>query len=132
MGSELLRRTSFQRDKAGLTCGSPSKRSGYSNGSNHAEIDEQVELEFHRGRVVVLGERKEGREGGNAPFISQTKWLKKGRRFTVTDAGENQPKTEDRSSLPLLFPSIAWAIHSDGALCARGGTRVRSLFKYAL
>lgn len=42
----------FQRDEVWLTCSSPSICSGRSNGSNDADIDEQVELEFHCEGVV--------------------------------------------------------------------------------
>ena len=50
-----------RENKAGLTRGSPGVRSGRGNKSNYAEIDEQVELEFHRGWMWWCWRRK-GRE----------------------------------------------------------------------
>lgn len=71
--SVSLSYTLFEGDKRGLTCGTPCIRSGCDNGCNYAEIDEQVEFEFHLRCGRGGGEEgKEGEGEGTAPFMSQT------------------------------------------------------------
>jgi len=68
-----------------------------------------------------IGEGKEGGKESDAPFMSQTGYSTRGRRFTFAGVtavapAENQLKTESRRDLPpdaFVSVSIARATHSD-------------------
>lgn len=67
--SRLLRYTIVQRNKTGLTCGSPGICSGCSNGNNDTETDEQIELELHSGQVRwYWGRKGRAKEGQRAVY----------------------------------------------------------------
>ena len=89
----------------------------------------------------VVGEGKEGRERGTAPFMSQTGWSKRGRWFvSAGDAVVAENKLEPGSgrvrdaTLPsdaFVSVPIARAVHRSGCpLCGR--KKGDAVVKYAL